>query len=217
MDIQIQGLTHFAGANAAQAPVGKKPMIIQQASLPMSDIFNKSLQQGRAIANVRFGAIEIKDGPMAELQQRGVLVAGANGTMGNDILQNARQSKFNIVAMDQNRKLAGAAVQKIDNGLFQAKGKGILKDNQYWDIVKNTTATAIDGKKVSQSPEEGGYKPGDLPPVGIAIEAIFENLPAKQALFRNFERLLPEDTILATNTSSLSVDDRFTLLPARNG
>ncbi|RMF21906.1 MAG: 3-hydroxybutyryl-CoA dehydrogenase [Bacteroidetes bacterium] len=40
---------------------------------------------------------------------------------------------------------------------------------------------------------------------GFVLEAIVENLEAKQALFRQLEELLPEDALLATNTSSLSI------------
>jgi 3-hydroxybutyryl-CoA dehydrogenase len=40
---------------------------------------------------------------------------------------------------------------------------------------------------------------------GLVIEAIVEDLPTKQALFRALERVVPSDSVLATNTSSLSV------------
>ncbi|MEZ5661614.1 MAG: 3-hydroxyacyl-CoA dehydrogenase [Burkholderiaceae bacterium] len=39
----------------------------------------------------------------------------------------------------------------------------------------------------------------------LVIEAIVEDLPAKQALFEQLESVVGDDTILATNTSSLSV------------
>jgi len=45
----------------------------------------------------------------------------------------------------------------------------------------------------------------DLSGCDLVIEAIVENLEAKQALFIELESLLAEDTVLATNTSSLSV------------
>ena len=40
---------------------------------------------------------------------------------------------------------------------------------------------------------------------GLVIEAIVEDLPTKQSLFRGLERAVPNDAVLATNTSSLSV------------
>lgn len=45
----------------------------------------------------------------------------------------------------------------------------------------------------------------DLSGCDLVIEAIVENLEAKQALFLELESLLAEDAVLATNTSSLSV------------
>ncbi|MGA0090595.1 MAG: 3-hydroxyacyl-CoA dehydrogenase family protein, partial [Burkholderiaceae bacterium] len=41
----------------------------------------------------------------------------------------------------------------------------------------------------------------------VVIEAIFENLEAKQALFRRLEAEAPRNAILATNTSSLKLED----------
>lgn len=49
-----------------------------------------------------------------------------------------------------------------------------------------------------------GY--GALPPAGIAIEAVFENLDVKRAVFAALDGALPETTILATNTSYLDVN-----------
>ena len=47
----------------------------------------------------------------------------------------------------------------------------------------------------------------DAKKAGIAIEAIVEDLAAKRALFRELEKRLPADCVLATNTSSLSVTE----------
>ena len=44
-----------------------------------------------------------------------------------------------------------------------------------------------------------------LPACDLVIEAIFENLPAKQELFRTLDNLCAKETIFASNTSSLSI------------
>lgn len=49
-----------------------------------------------------------------------------------------------------------------------------------------------------------GY--GDLPPADLAIEAAFESLEVKQAIFAALQAALPPTTILATNTSYLDVN-----------
>src|SRR5690606_22787201 len=45
-----------------------------------------------------------------------------------------------------------------------------------------------------------------LPPVDMAIEAVVEDLDAKIAVFQALDRVLPQETALATNTSGLDVD-----------
>lgn len=49
-------------------------------------------------------------------------------------------------------------------------------------------------------------QPSGLGGADFVIEAVVENLEVKQQVFANLERLLAPDAILATNTSSLSVD-----------
>ena len=39
----------------------------------------------------------------------------------------------------------------------------------------------------------------------LVVEAIFENLEAKQAVFRQLEEICPDHTIFASNTSSISL------------
>jgi 3-hydroxybutyryl-CoA dehydrogenase len=48
---------------------------------------------------------------------------------------------------------------------------------------------------------------GDLAGCDLVIEAIVEELPAKQELFRELDRITRPDAVLATNTSALSVSE----------
>jgi 3-hydroxybutyryl-CoA dehydrogenase len=45
----------------------------------------------------------------------------------------------------------------------------------------------------------------ELRPAGLVIEAIFEDLAAKRAVFAALEAVVADETVLATNTSSLSI------------
>ncbi|MBA4136779.1 MAG: 3-hydroxyacyl-CoA dehydrogenase [Opitutus sp.] len=54
---------------------------------------------------------------------------------------------------------------------------------------------------------EPGESIAALASASVVIEAIVENLPAKQALFRELEAVVAPGTVLATNTSSLSVSE----------
>jgi 3-hydroxyacyl-CoA dehydrogenase/enoyl-CoA hydratase/3-hydroxybutyryl-CoA epimerase len=46
----------------------------------------------------------------------------------------------------------------------------------------------------------------------VVIEAIFENIEAKHALFKKLDTVMKPDAILATNTSSLKIEDLRTVL-----
>jgi 3-hydroxybutyryl-CoA dehydrogenase len=47
----------------------------------------------------------------------------------------------------------------------------------------------------------------DLAGVDIVIEAVIEDINVKRAVFKDLEAVCSEDTVLATNTSSLSIDE----------
>ncbi|MBD1548636.1 enoyl-CoA hydratase [Labrenzia aggregata] len=47
----------------------------------------------------------------------------------------------------------------------------------------------------------------DLPPAQLAIEAAFEDMDVKKTVFANLEKALPEDAVLATNTSYLDINE----------
>src|SRR5699024_9690687 len=45
----------------------------------------------------------------------------------------------------------------------------------------------------------------DLADCGLVIEAIIENLEIKKSVFKSLEEIVAEDTLLASNTSSLPI------------
>ena len=47
----------------------------------------------------------------------------------------------------------------------------------------------------------------DVHDVDIAIEAVYENLEAKRQVFQTLDRTCKPETILATNTSTLNIND----------
>ncbi len=54
---------------------------------------------------------------------------------------------------------------------------------------------------------------GDLPAADLAIEAAFEDLEVKRGIFARLAEVLPEDALLATNTSYLDVNAIFAGVP----
>lgn len=79
----------------------------------------------------------------------------------------------------------------------------------YAEAVKRgkSTAEQAEAAQAERHAIRAGYD--DLPPVDIAIEAAFEDMAVKQRIFAALDAGLPTDTILATNTSYLDVDQVF--------
>ena len=116
-------------------------------------------------------------------------IVGA-GTMGAGIAQLASTVGHECVIVDTSeaqRKKAEAATKTI---LAKQVEKGRLSD---------TTAKEICGRLLLSESLK------DLSRCGLVIEAIVEDLGVKKQLFAELERIVPASTILATNTSSLSV------------
>ena len=67
-----------------------------------------------------------------------------------------------------------------------------------------TSAEAAAADQAARLAVVAGY--ADLPPAQIAIEAAFENLASKRAIFSALAAALPETAVLATNTSYLDIN-----------
>ena len=117
-----------------------------------------------------------------------VAVIGA-GTMGNGIAQVFAQagSSVRLIELDPSQ---------LDRGLA--------------NIRRNVQRSIEKGQVPPHEGEEvlGRIHGGDLKDAGLSelvIEAIYENLGAKLDVFRKLEEICPPDTLLASNTSSISI------------
>lgn len=121
-----------------------------------------------------------------KLDKARILVVGA-GLMGAGIAQVAAQASHAVMLFDNRPGAADAAKAKLAQTLDGLAAKGKLSA----DAVQATLAriTPVDA----------------LQPADLVIEAIVENLDVKRALFAELEALLPDDAVIATNTSSISV------------
>lgn len=118
-----------------------------------------------------------------------VAVIGA-GTMGAGIAQVAAAAGHTVLLTDARADAAQAAIDQIRKSLELRVSKGKMQAEDCAGIVSRIHAVSgLDALKDAR----------------LVIEAIFENLEAKQALFQQLEALLPQDTIFATNTSSVSI------------
>lgn len=118
-----------------------------------------------------------------------IAVIGA-GTMGSGIAQVAAQAGHNVVLFDTRREAVDKALAGLRKTLDRLVEKGKL------------TAEQADGVHGRITPAS---ELNDLAGSGLVIEAIIEDLGIKKQLFGKLEGIVPEDAVLATNTSSLSV------------
>jgi 3-hydroxybutyryl-CoA dehydrogenase len=119
-----------------------------------------------------------------------VAVIGA-GTMGHGIAQVAAQAGCRVHLVDAAPGAAEQALGRIRNNLDGAveRGKATPEDRQ------RALARIRLAGDVLRAAEDAD----------LVIEAVPEELELKQALFRTLDPVVPGETILATNTSSLSV------------
>ncbi|MGA5560186.1 3-hydroxyacyl-CoA dehydrogenase [Streptomyces platensis] len=118
-----------------------------------------------------------------------VAVVGT-GTMGQGIAQVALVAGHRVLLYDTAPGRAGQAAEAIGSRLDRLVEKGrISADERDAARARLSPATAL----------------AQLAEAAVVIEAILEQLPAKQELFTALEDIVTADCLLATNTSSLSV------------
>jgi 3-hydroxybutyryl-CoA dehydrogenase len=110
--------------------------------------------------------------------------------MGNGIAQVAARAGYEVVLRDVREEFLERGMQAIDRSLQRDVDKERLKEEEKRAIVgRIRTTTALP----------------DLSGAGFVIEAIYENLEAKQAVFRELDETCGAGAILASNTSSISI------------
>lgn len=119
-------------------------------------------------------------------------VVGA-GVMGGDIAAVAALKGITVTLQDQELSRIAPAIARAKK-LFQRR----LKD-------KLLVRSAMD--RLIPDPTGAGAAHAD-----VVIEAIFENLDAKHALLKSLEARMKPEAVLATNTSSLKIEDLRTVL-----
>ncbi len=124
---------------------------------------------------------------MSNIQTVGIVGAG---TMGNGIAQACAVSGINVVMVD----ISDAAVQK---GLSTVAGS---LDR----LIKKEKITQAD-KDAALARIKGSTSYDDLKAAQLVIEAATENLELKIKILRQLDGLLPPETLVATNTSSISI------------
>ena len=116
-------------------------------------------------------------------------VIGA-GTMGAGIAQVAVQAGFDAVVYDVSREFLDRGLGRIRGFIGRSREKGRIDEEQ-----ERSTLARLSGSLALE----------DLADAVLVVEAATEDLGVKQELFRKLDAACDPETLLATNTSSLSV------------
>ena len=124
-----------------------------------------------------------------EIQKVGVVGCGL---MGSGITQVVAQAGFAVVVREVNDALLDKGLQSITRSLTK-----FVEKNQLSEVEKKNTLSRI--KPTTNL--------ADLKDCDLLIEAITENPKLKKELFAELDRLCPSHTLLASNTSSISITE----------
>ena len=122
---------------------------------------------------------------MAEL----IGVIGA-GTMGNGIAQTAAGAGFDVVMCDVNEDVVERGLANIGKSLDRFVKKETMTEAQKTEILGRITTTTV---------------LGDTENCSLVVEAASENFEVKKQIFEKLDQITGSDTILSSNTSSISI------------
>lgn len=120
-----------------------------------------------------------------------VMVVGA-GQMGAGIAQVIAQSGRKVIMQDIKDDFLNRGMKKIQDRLFRLVQKEQLDEDEMEATMLRIRTTT----DVSEAAE-----------VDLVIEAAAENMEVKKNIFARLDDITPEETILATNTSSLPITE----------
>lgn len=105
------------------------------------------------------------------------------GTMGRGIAQVFALYNYPVILIDREGSILKGAMEKIRERTVP----------ELWDKVSNLIETSTDMSRVMDC--------------DLIIEAVFEDMVIKREVFKALNRICKEGTIIATNTSSLSINE----------
>ena len=122
------------------------------------------------------------------MEVKNIFVVGA-GTMGNGIAQTAAISGYDVTMMDIAPEPIEAGMATINKSVDKFLEKGTIDEAQKEAALGISTSLNLDPAKQAD----------------LVIEAATENPDLKIDLFKELDQLAPEGSILASNTSSISL------------
>ena len=114
------------------------------------------------------------------------------GLMGSGIAQVCAQSGYRTIVREVDQSLVDQGLGRIKKFLNEGVKRGKVSTEDRDKVMANLSGTT---------------QMADLSEVDIVIEAIVENLEAKQKMFAALDGLVKDDTVFASNTSSLCITE----------
>src|SRR3954466_10001436 len=121
---------------------------------------------------------------------KNIAVIGS-GTMGNGIAHTFAQQGYNVALIDISKPALDKAILTISKNLDRIVAKGGITEAQKETTLKNITVHTVMAAGVANA--------------DLVVEAATENVEIKLNIFRELDKICASNTILATNTSSISI------------
>jgi 3-hydroxybutyryl-CoA dehydrogenase len=114
------------------------------------------------------------------------------GTMGAGIAEVFARKGFKVVGVEVNDEAVARGRQHLEHSTGRAVQRGKLSEQEQAELVGRVSFTT---------------SLQDLADADFVVEAVVESIDVKKSIFRELEGIVKPETILATNTSSLSVTE----------
>jgi len=156
--------------------------------------FYKSSQNLKMLSRIQ--KLSIRGMSTGSPIQEVVIIGG--GLMGAGIAQVAAQTNHKVTLVDLNQEVLSSSEKRIQASVGRVAKKMFKDDAQTGKAFVSDTLSNL--SLTSQADAALGT-------ADLVVEAITENLPLKQKLFRQWDEICPPKTILASNTSTLKITD----------
>lgn len=121
-----------------------------------------------------------------------ICVLGA-GLMGSGIVQVSAEAGYDVSMRDIEDRFVQGGLNIIKKNYERAIGKGKMTKDQADALLSRVKGTLDMAEAVKGAQ--------------VVIEAVIENIDLKKQVYRELDQLCPKETVLATNTSGLSITE----------
>ena len=119
-----------------------------------------------------------------------IVVVGA-GTMGSGIAYSSAASGHSVTVIEQDQKLLDQGMHRVDDYVQRNLSRGHINKEQASQIHAKLRGSVDFAKACSNA--------------DLVVEAVFEDPGIKGQVFATLDKVCPRNTILASNTSSISI------------